>query len=147
MITIRNSKFNELKILFAMGSQDHVGTFLSHKLLETHENDFAINNIIYLSIVSGPGLLAGYIILSKEDESKSVQFKRILIDEKHLGIGQEAILVMERYCVSELNISRIWLDVYENNAKAKYVYEKLGYKQFKEGTENSKAVLFYEKIF
>lgn len=129
-----------------MGYQNHVGTYLNLKSLKTHKNEFNKNNIFYLSIISSSGLLAGYFILRKEKNTKTVQFKRILIDEKHLGIGQEAILAMEKYCASELNANRIWLDVYERNSKAIYIYEKLGYKQFEKNIQNSETVLFYEKF-
>jgi len=101
--------------------------------------------LFYLSIISSPNTLAGYIIICIENKSKTVQLKRILVDEKHLGIGQEAILAVENYCIKALKSNRIWLDVYENNSKAIYVYEKLGYIKFKEENQNSKPVLFYEK--
>jgi len=145
MIYIRESNFLELNKLSKMGNQKHVDMLLSHKSLETHKKDFIKNNIIYLSILSSTGLLAGYFILRKEKNTKTVQFKRILIDEKHLGIGQEAILAMEKYCKSELKANRIWLDVYEKNSKATHIYEKLGYKQFERNIQKFESVLFYEK--
>jgi ribosomal protein S18 acetylase RimI-like enzyme len=145
MITIRNTNFKELKEISEIGYQSHVGEFLSNKSLETHQRDFKNNGVIYLSILTSAGVLAGYVIICKEKQSKAVQLKRILIDEKHLGIGQEALLYLENYCILELKSNRIWLDVYENNLKAIYVYEKLGYINFKANIQNLKTVLFYEK--
>ena len=145
MINIRNTSFKELKEISEIGYQGHIGEFLSAKSLETHEKDFKSNHIIYLSIVTVEGELAGYIIICKEKQSKAVQLKRILIDEKYLGIGQKALLHLENYCINELKSNRIWLDVFSNNLKAIYVYEKLGYMKFKESIQNLKTVLFYEK--
>ena len=147
MISIQPTNFKELKEISEIGCQSHVGEFLSNKSLETHQRDFKGNGIIYLSILSSVGLLAGYIIICKEKQFKAVQLKRILIDEKHLGIGQKALLYLENYCIKELKSNRIWLDVYENNLKAIHVYEKLGYIKFKENIQNLKTVLFYEKKF
>lgn len=101
--------------------------------------------LFYLSIISSPNTLAGYIIICIENKSKTVQLKRILVDEKHLGIGQEAILSVENRCSRELKSNHIWLDVYKNNSKAIYIYEKLGYIKFKEEIQNFKSVLFYKK--
>ena len=61
------------------------------------------------------------------------------------GIRQKTLLVLESYCIIKLNINHIWLDVYQNNLKAIYVYEKLGYIKFQENIQNLKTVLFYEK--
>ena len=144
-MNIRNTQIKELTEIHEMGYQSHVGDFLGIKSLETHKKNFKSDGVIYLSIINSSGTLAGYIILCKEHKSKTVQLKRILIDEKHLGIGQEAILLVENYCSRELQSNYIWLDVYKNNSKAIYVYEKLGYINFKQEIQNSKSVLFYEK--
>jgi len=145
MVTIRKSNFSELKDLSEIDAQNHAFNFLSTKTLEIHERDFNKNNIVYLSIISSPALLAGYIILEFKNKTKSVQLKRILVSEQHIGIGQEAILVTEKYCVNEFNTNHIWLDVYENNQKARHIYKKLGYKKFKEGTQGFKSIEYYEK--
>jgi len=128
-----------------MDTQSHVAGFVNNKSLDTHEIDFNKDNIIYLSIIDSSSLIAGYIILSKENRSKDIQLKRILIDENYLGIGQEVIKSVENHCIKEFNSNRIWLDVYENNSKAIYIYEKLGYVKYKENIQNSIVALFYEK--
>ena len=117
-MNIRNTQIKELTEIHEMGYQSHVGDFLGIKSLETHKKNFKSDGVIYLSIINSSGTLAGYIILCKEHKSKTVQLKRILIDEKHLGIGQEAILLVENYCSRELQSNYIWLDVYKNNSKA-----------------------------
>jgi len=145
MTDIRNTNFKELKEIYEMGKQRHVGEFLNNKTLETHEEEFKSSGVIYLSIINSSGLLAGYIIICKEKQSRRIQLKRILIDEDFLGIGQEAIKLLENYCIREYGINHIWLDVYGMNARAIYVYEKLGYIKIKEKTQNSKLVLYYDK--
>ena len=145
MVTIRKSNFRELKDISDMGSQNHVSNFLSGKTLEIHERDFDKKNIVYLSIINTASLLAGYIILELQNKTKSVQLKRILVSEHYIGIGQEAIIATEKYCVNEFKSRRLWLDVYENNLKAKHIYKKLGYKKFKNGIQEFKAVEYYEK--
>jgi RimJ/RimL family protein N-acetyltransferase len=144
-MNIRKTQLKELIEISEMGFQSHVGDFLSNKSLETHKENFKSDGVIYLSIISSSGTFVGYVIICNENKSKTVQLKRILVDEKHLGIGQEAISSVESYCSRVLKSNHIWLDVYENNSKAIYVYEKLGYIKFKEEIQDSKAVLYYEK--
>ena len=146
MITIRKSNFSELKDISDIDSQNLDSNFLSTKTLEIHERDFKKKTTVYLSIISSPALLAGYIILEFKNKTKSVQLKRILVSERNIGIGQEAIIATEKYCVNEFKTSRIWLDVYVNNRKARYIYKKLGYKIFKQGLQDFKPVEYYEKM-
>ena len=145
MVTIRESKFEELTEFSKMNEQHHVGSHLNVKSLEAHHQEFENDNIIFLSILCGANHLAGYIILVKEDYINNIQFKRMLIGESYLGVGQSAIMAMENYCITELKTNRVWLDVFKDNGKAIHIYEKLGYKVFKQGEEGSRAVLFYEK--
>lgn len=144
MITIKKSEFSQLSQFCKMNTQDHVKNHLSIKSLEDHQQEFQNSNFVYLSVFEKNSLV-GYIILVKENHENSIQFKRILIDEAFLGIGQEAMVMMEGYCVAKLNAKRIWLDVFKSNRRAIHVYEKSGYKVFKQGEENDRTVIFYEK--
>lgn len=128
-----------------MVRQNHVGDFLRFIPLKIHESNYRNNQYIYLSVVNASNCLAGYIIISIEKHAEQVQLKRVLIDEKNLGIGRAAIILAEQYCVHTLKTQSIWLDVYQDNVKAIQVYEKLGYKKYKEGIENNRSVVFFEK--
>ena len=145
MITVKNSKFEELYKFSTINMQSHVNNFLTIKSLETHQQEFQNESNLFLSIFSASGKLAGYLILVKEKYTNTVQIKRILISENHLGIGQSAISAMENYCITKLKTKKIWLDVFKNNNKAIHIYEKLGYTTFKHSVENSREVVFYEK--
>ena len=59
--------------------------------------------------------------------------------------GPAAIVAMEAYCRDQLSVSRIWLDVFEDNPRAIHVYEKLGYKRFKSELFEGRTLHFYEK--
>lgn len=145
MVIVRNSKFEELNEFSNINKQTHVVDHLTIKSLETHQQEFENNNNLFLSIILDSVKLAGYIILVEENDRNTVQLKRILINQCHLGIGKNAILAMENYCINQLKIERVWLDVFKSNAKAIHIYEKLGYKVFKQSIEDSREVLFYEK--
>ncbi len=146
MVIVRNSQFIELNDFYKMNAQKHVVGHLNVRSLKSHQQEFKNHNVIFLSIIHHINQLAGYIILIRDKNNSSVQFKRILIDENHFGTGQKAIIAMEHYCITQFKVNRIWLDVFKSNSKAIYIYKKLGYKCFKEGKEDSRVVLFYEKI-
>ena len=128
-----------------MDRQDHASNFVTQAGIEAHQKYYDDPNINYLSIENSRGEFSGYFVLVVEPDTASVEFRRILIDENKRGVGQVAIIEMENYCRKKFGVKRIWLDVYEDNAIGRHVYEKLGYQQFKEELEEGRKLLFYEK--
>ena len=147
MVTLRLSKENELQLFVDMEHQAHANRFVNCADLLSHQSHFNDARVIYLSILNNKQNVSGYFILKIEADNNSVEFNRIVIDENSRGIGQIAITAMEEYCCSVLNTKRIWLDVYEDNFVGRHIYEKLGYDRFKEGLNNGRKLLFYQKYF
>ncbi|MCG7554456.1 MULTISPECIES: GNAT family N-acetyltransferase [unclassified Pseudoalteromonas] len=116
---------------------------MSNSLL-VHQQLFSEPNIHYLTIHSDSEIV-GFIILAVEPELKSVEFCRIVVAKKGLGIGQEAINQMEKYVLEELRITRVWLDVFADNTRAQHIYQKLGYQQFDTIPYDNKILLIFEK--
>lgn len=123
---------------------DGTSDFIIPYSVEQHRAEMRKPNVVYLSIVSNDAL-SGFIILATEDDSESVEFRRIVVASKGRGTGQSAISKMERYCADVLKCNRIWLDVFEINKRGQHIYNKLGYRQFKTGEYNGKALLYYDK--
>ncbi len=128
-----------------MDRQDHALRFVTQTGIETHQKYYDDPNIIYLSIEDNRGGFAGYFILVLERDTLSLELRRILIDQSKRGVGQAAITEMENYCRKEFGVSKIWLDVYEDNEIGRHIYEKMGYQQFKAELEEGRNLLFYEK--
>ncbi len=92
------------------------------------------------------GVLAGFFILGLVEDKKSVEFRRIVVATKGQGIGQTAIGLMERFCRATLGRTRIWLDVFESNARSRHIYEKLGYRKCGQQAHADKTLIVYEKL-
>lgn len=145
MISLRLSRTEELEIFDEMDRQAHARKFVIQTGIETHREYFSDPKISYLSIENSRGEFCGYFILVHEADTDSVEFRRILIDQEHRGIGQAAIEEMENYCKENLSAKRIWLDVYEDNEIGMHIYEKMGYVRFKEEPAGNRSLFFYEK--
>lgn len=146
-ISLRPSIRDELEHFDSMDRQIHANRFVNQTGLQTHRAWFEDPAIHYLSIVDDQSGFYGYFILVRESDGESIEFRRILIDQNCRGVGQAAIVEMEDYCRRELAASRIWLDVYEDNAIGRHVYEKLGYRRFDAQDYEGRRLLFYEKLF
>ena len=112
--------------------------------LATHAATFDDPAIVYLRVCSS-GEVVGFFILALEADGSSVEFRRIVVARKNAGIGQPAIAAMEEFCRRELQRERIWLDVFEHNARGRHIYEKLGYRRFDESRLDGNRLLLYEK--
>jgi ribosomal protein S18 acetylase RimI-like enzyme len=139
---LNKAKEYDLETFYTMSLQKHIGENLNFKSLTQFQNEFKDEATIFLCAMHEESI-AGYIILAEEAEA--VQLKRIVIDEKHLGVGAEVMLLVEEYCLMRLGKDSIWLDVYADNARAVHLYEKLGYVRYNEGIENHRKVWFYRK--
>lgn len=145
MPSLRSASREELEVFDALDRQEHACKFINETGLRTHQKNYDDPRITYLSIENDDGVFSGYFILVKEEDTASVEFRRILVDKNTRGVGQAAIAEMENYCRQALGAQRIWLDVYEDNARGMHIYEKLGYTRFKQEAVGERQLLFYEK--
>ena len=145
MIRLRTSNMEELERFDQMDRQGHAENFVLPTGIEKHRQYFSDPDITYLSIENSNGEVCGYFILVREEQSGSVEFRRIIIDHGHRGIGQAAIIKMEEYCQTRLSATRVWLDVFHDNDIGIHIYEKLGYVRFDSKNLENRKLLFYEK--
>ncbi len=144
MVVVREAKIDEIPRFVEMEQAKGTAEFIIPYSLGDHLAKFNKQDIVYLSIID-EGRLAGFIILAIDPDGVSVEFRRIVVSAKNKGIGQSAIRAMEDYCRAKFRCKRIWLDVFEFNERGRYIYEKLGYTQFKKGKHDGKSLLYYQK--
>ena len=145
MIHLRPCAREELGVLDDMDRQEHARQFVIQTGLEVHQQQFDHPGVTYLVIENDEGECCGYFILVLEADGRSVEFRRILVDEHRRGIGQSAIVEMENYCRREYEAGRIWLDVFEDNQLGIHIYEKLGYERFSADSHEGRRLFLYEK--
>jgi len=90
---------------------------------------------IYTKMVSGtdgPGCFAGSIGYSSLDrKNQTVEYGNLLIREafRGKGLAKEASKVLLDYLFTEVNVHRVYLEVFADNDNAVVLYEKLGFKR------------------
>ena len=75
MITLRQSKQEELSHFVDMERQAHACRFINGTDLQTHQSNFQKQNTVYLSIDDDQKQLAGYFILVISTDTKEVEFQ------------------------------------------------------------------------
>ncbi len=145
MISLQRATREELEKFDILDRQEHASRFILRTGLKKHQQYFDDPNVTHLAIRNSHGELCGYFILVVETETNSVEFRRIIIAQDNLGVGQIAIKEMEAFCRREFGVKRIWLDVFEDNAIGRHIYPKMGYQWFKEELLEERKLLFFEK--
>jgi len=109
-----------------------------------HARNILNSSFVYLRILDA-GELVGFFILVLDSEPNSVEFRRAVVSDKGKGVGQSAITAMEQFCRTQLQRTRVWLDVFEYNNRGRHIYEKLGYERYGESDHEGRRLLLYQK--
>lgn len=106
--------------------------FVQSNSMEDHIALLGDSDCMHLSIFKLPSItLVGYMMLFGLNRAdKSIELRRIVIDQKGLGFGRESLKLIVIYCFEQLHAQTLWLDVYADNDRAIYLYESLGFKKY-----------------
>ncbi|WP_350344291.1 GNAT family protein [Proteinivorax tanatarense] len=96
---------------------------------EQHKKEIADPDKLHLVIKSKLNdRLLGYIIIGGlKSKDKSMELKRIVVNEKGCGYGKESIGLIKKFCFDVKGFHRLWLDVFDDNKAAIRLYLKEGF--------------------
>ncbi len=93
----------------------------------THQRLLSDPDCLYL-LIEANGAAAGYAILrGLTSVDANVELKRIVIAEPGQGVGRQALAAVIRKVFQEFRAHRLWLDVYQDNHRARHVYRSIGF--------------------
>lgn len=74
------------------------------------------------------GLLQAYIILlGFEQDPRSIEFKRFVVAQPGRGLGRRLLSELLHIVFDEIRAHRFFLDVVEDNLRARHLYESFGF--------------------
>ncbi len=130
MILLRPTEVDDLSYVIAAEQSDENNPFITAWTYDQHRGALFDTNLAHLIIEDETDQAVGFILLAGLDSPhQNIEFRRIVVTEKGHGYGQEAIQQVQRFAFTRLNAHRLWLDVKENNRRARYIYDKLGFRE------------------
>lgn len=97
---------------------------------EEHYGLIKDDNIEHLLLKSEYNTTLGFAILAGlKDKNRNIEFRRIVIKDKGKGFGRKAVKKLKEYSFGKLGCHRLWLDVLENNERARSLYLSEGFKE------------------
>lgn len=95
-----------------------------------HRARMADPDVRYLRIEDAAGALIGFALLTGLREGAGgVRLLRIVMDAPGRGLGRQAMLAICALVFDEWGMERFWLDVFEDNPRARHVYESIGFRK------------------
>ena len=95
---------------------------------ERHFETMTGGDARYFVSESPSGELHAYAILrGLAEPSRSIELKRIVVATPQQGLGRKVLRELIRIAFEELNAHRLFLDVFEDNERARHLYESLGF--------------------
>ena len=128
-IRLRCTREDDLDFVLSAERSAENRTFVTVWRREQHLAALTSEDIVHLIIESvADGSHIGYIILAgMTDANQSIEFRRIVINEKNKGYGRAALRLVKKMAFEDLGAHRLWLDVKEHNVRARHVYEAEGF--------------------
>jgi RimJ/RimL family protein N-acetyltransferase len=95
---------------------------------ERHREALAHADARYFVSETESGALQAFAILrGLAEPSRAIELKRIVVDPPEHGLGRKILNELRRIAFEDLHAHRFFLDVYEDNARARHLYESLGF--------------------
>jgi diamine N-acetyltransferase len=95
---------------------------------ERHRKTIAGGDARYFVSETEWGEVQAYAILrGVEETSRAIELKRIVVAVPERGLGRLILKELMRIAFRELGAHRFCLDVYDDNARARHLYESLGF--------------------
>ena len=87
----------------------------------------ALTPAICVSQAESGELQAFAILRGLAESSRAIELKRIAVATLGQGLGRKILQELMRTTFEEFGAHRMWLDVFDDNARARHLYESLGF--------------------
>ncbi len=126
-MTLRPATLEDLPFLLELEASFRSQGFVGGDSAETHQRQLSDPDCRYW-VVDEEGERAGYVILrGLSSINRSIELKRIVIKDPGRGLGRQVLRTLIDRAFQELSAHRLWLDVFESNARARHLYASLGF--------------------
>lgn len=93
-----------------------------------HRSTFTGGDARYYVIEGERGEVQAYAILRGiHEDSRTIELKRIAVSTPGRGLGRKMLNELVRIAFRELGAHRLFLDVFEDNSRARHLYESVGF--------------------
>ncbi|MGD9210248.1 MAG: GNAT family N-acetyltransferase [Desulfobacteraceae bacterium] len=113
--------------------------FIHHWPAEEHERNLAAPDKLYLIAVDANMEPLAFVILAGlSTEARCIELVRMAVIQPGIGIGKPILEKVIHIAFTELGANRLWLDVFDDNSRARHTYKTVGF--YEEGVLREAAL-------
>jgi diamine N-acetyltransferase len=125
---LRPAHPSDIPLIVAIERAPTARNFVGQWSEERHFEIMTGGDARYFVSETSSGDLAAYAILrGLAEDSRSIELKRIVVAVPERGLGRKILTELIRIAFDELHAHRLFLDVFDDNARARHLYESLGF--------------------
>ncbi len=126
-LKLRDTLVRELPVVLAIESEPDVARWTGSWAHERHRQAIGDPDEAHMVFCS-QGAVVGFLLLAGlRSPDRSVELRRIALRTRGEGLGPAALDLALGYAFDALGTGRVWLDVLEDNARARRLYERVGF--------------------
>lgn len=117
----------DLDTILAMETSPENAPYIRHWEQNQHAAAISDPNIAHLKIVLGNKIVGYVILVGITNPDRSIEFKRIVVEQKGYGFGRQAIRLVKDMVFNRFQVHRLWLEVMAHNTRAYALYLSEGF--------------------
>lgn len=127
-MTLRPAVAEDLAQIVALERLPEAWRYVGQWTEEHHARAMAGPNARYYVHEDDHGQVQAYVILlGFEEGPASIEFKRFVVSEPGRGLGRRLLSELLRLVFDEIGAHRFFLDVVEDNLRARHLYRSFGF--------------------
>jgi RimJ/RimL family protein N-acetyltransferase len=130
-IHLRKTAESDLAAILQLEHEEENCAYIIPWTYEQHRAACSNPDLAHIVIESkDDSAVIGFLLLAgRENAHQSIEFRRIVIADKGKGYGKEALKLVKQVVFEQWKAHRLWLDVFEDNHRARHVYGAEGFMQ------------------
>jgi L-amino acid N-acyltransferase YncA len=125
---LRSATEADLAALIALERAAEAQLYVGQWSEERHRETMRGSDARYLVMDDADGGLAAYAILRGLGEAgRAIELKRLVVGRPGRGLGRRILNEIQRIAFEEQGAHRLFLDVFDDNSRARHLYESVGF--------------------
>lgn len=128
MSTVRRAGFGDLDFIIDLEWREDFRDSLIRWKRSRHHVGLLDEDMRYLILEDMDGAACGFAVLAGlAGEHDAVEIRRIVVARPGEGLGRRFLEAIKTFAFGELGANRLWLDLFEGNARAMRAYRAAGF--------------------